>query len=208
MALCPGRGVPLWPPIDVQTPSVHRPIRYMGPTRLSISVYLESPLDLIVLCRPFIGRIVCTHQIDIPGPQERPFFPRRLVSIKQTLMVRDLDVCFQADFALSISLAGFLGPRRITTMFGSSLLWQLWQASSWRPCASFNANGKKLPDAQPSILVTVSPRVVSQYLIIAHVEASLAHAGSSAWGSSSSTRCPTWGSEYASAPSCARDRHR
>jgi hypothetical protein len=47
----------------------------MGLTRLSISVYLESPLDFVVRVVLALEVLFATHQIDIPGPQERPFSP-------------------------------------------------------------------------------------------------------------------------------------
>ena len=54
---------------------MHRTGRYMGLTRLSISVYLESPLDFVVSVVLALEVLFATHQIDIPGPQERPFSP-------------------------------------------------------------------------------------------------------------------------------------
>ena len=78
-------------------------------------------------------------RLTFPGHRKDPFPPETSLNRADVDGSRPRRL-FQADFALSISLAGFLSPQRIVTMFGSSLLWQLWQASPGL-CASFNVLG-------------------------------------------------------------------
>ena len=165
----------------------------MGSGTWALRVSPSQCIWRVLLISSFVSFLLwkCCLQLirlTFPGHRKDPFPPETSLNRADVDGSRPRRL-FQADFALSISLAGFISPQRIVTMFGSSLLWQLWQTSS-RPCASFNVLGNSNRTLSLLFLVTVSPQY---YLTIALVGVSLAHAGSSAWGGSSTTRCPTWG---------------
>jgi len=77
-------------------------------------------------------------------------------------MVRDLNVFFLKQICAKYIVGGFLAHSASLPCSDLRFGWQLWQASS-RPCASYIATGTGLPGAQPQLLVTDSPRLLSHY---------------------------------------------
>ncbi len=78
-----------------------------GPSRLPPHIHCGESSGLSVSCRHALEELFISKYIDIPGPQERPLFPRRVRQWSQHISLRRSNNCLsREDFAMPISSFG------------------------------------------------------------------------------------------------------